>query len=178
MDDVPPRPRRSGSAEENRTASDSSSSTTRKKSAAETTISSTIPVEMVVSLRVGHVTLEASGGLPDELRYVGLRHRPLCDLAGAAGSEPATCGLETAALPAELYPSVPDGLRRVPGYSMILATTPAPTVLPPSRMAKRSPSSMAIGWISCTSIEMLSPGITISVPSGSRTVPVTSVVRK
>ena len=63
-------------------------------------------------------------------------------------------------------------------YFMILATTPAPTVRPPSRIAKRSPSSIAMGAINSISIEMLSPGITISVPSGSRTVPVTSVVRK
>ena len=34
----------------------------------------------------------------------------------------------------------------------MLATTPAPTVRPPSRMAKRSCSSMAIGVISSTSI--------------------------
>src|SRR5690242_10048663 len=63
-------------------------------------------------------------------------------------------------------------------YSMMLATTPAPTVRPPSRIAKRRPSSIAIGAMRCTSIEMLSPGITISVPAGSCTVPVTSVVRK
>ena len=63
-------------------------------------------------------------------------------------------------------------------YFMIFATTPAPTVRPPSRMAKRSFSSIAIGTISSTSIETLSPGITISVPSGSFTIPVTSVVRK
>jgi len=63
-------------------------------------------------------------------------------------------------------------------YSIIFATTPAPTVLPPSRMAKRSPSSMAIGAIRSTIICTLSPGITISVPSGSSTAPVTSVVRK
>ena len=49
----------------------------------------------------------------------------------------------------------------------MVATTPAPTVRPPSRMAKRSFSSMAIGTISSTSIVTLSPGITISVPSGS-----------
>ena len=61
---------------------------------------------------------------------------------------------------------------------MMLATTPAPTVLPPSRMAKRSFSSIAIGTISATSIATLSPGITISTPSGSVTMPVTSVVRK
>src|SRR5690606_8836569 len=63
-------------------------------------------------------------------------------------------------------------------YSMTLATTPAPTVRPPSRMAKRRPSSIAIGEISVTTILMLSPVITISSPSGSSTEPVTSVVRK
>ncbi len=63
-------------------------------------------------------------------------------------------------------------------YSKISATTPAPTVRPPSRMAKRSFSSIAIGTISSTDISTLSPGITISVPSGSVTTPVTSVVRK
>jgi len=45
-------------------------------------------------------------------------------------------------------------------------------------MAKRSFSSMAMGTISSTSIDTLSPGMTISVPSGSLTIPVTSVVRK
>lgn len=63
-------------------------------------------------------------------------------------------------------------------YSMIFDTTPAPTVRPPSRMAKRRPSSIAIGAISSTVKPTLSPGITISVPSASVTVPVTSVVRK
>ena len=63
-------------------------------------------------------------------------------------------------------------------YFRIFATTPAPTVLPPSRMAKRSPCSIAIGAISSTTILMLSPGMTISTPSGSSTAPVTSVVRK
>jgi len=63
-------------------------------------------------------------------------------------------------------------------HSMISVTTPAPTVRPPSRMAKRRPCSMAIGVISSTSIVTLSPGITISVPSGSCVAPVTSVVRK
>ena len=63
-------------------------------------------------------------------------------------------------------------------YSMIFVTTPEPTVLPPSRMAKRSLSSMATGVISSTSIFTLSPGMHISTPAGSVTVPVTSVVRK
>src|SRR5439155_22639940 len=62
-------------------------------------------------------------------------------------------------------------------YSKILVTTPAPTVFPPSRMAKRSPSSMAMGVMSSTCNSMLSPGMTISTPAGSVTAPVTSVVR-
>src|SRR5690606_27183174 len=68
---------------------------------------------------------------------------------------------------------------RGPGaYLMIFDTTPAPTVRPPSRIANRRPSSIAIGLISVTDIFTLSPGITISTPSGSSTAPVMSVVRK
>jgi len=63
-------------------------------------------------------------------------------------------------------------------YSITLDTTPAPTVRPPSRIAKRKPSSIAIGHINSTFILMLSPGITISTPSGKITAPVTSVVLK
>lgn len=63
-------------------------------------------------------------------------------------------------------------------YSMMVETTPEPTVWPPSRIAKRRPSSMAIGWMRSPSMVMWSPGMAISVPSGSLTVPVTSVVRK
>ena len=63
-------------------------------------------------------------------------------------------------------------------YSSISVTTPDPTVRPPSRIANRSCSSIAIGVINSTSICTLSPGITISTPSGSCAAPVTSVVRK
>src|SRR5215210_1552596 len=63
-------------------------------------------------------------------------------------------------------------------YAKIFVTTPAPTVRPPSRMAKRSCSSMATGVMSSIVIGTLSPGITISVPSGSSMEPVTSVVRR
>jgi len=63
------------------------------------------------------------------------------------------------------------------GYSWTLVTTPAPTVRPPSRMAKRNPSSSATGLISSMPSSTLSPGITISTPSGNATDPVTSVVR-
>ena len=63
-------------------------------------------------------------------------------------------------------------------YSMISTTWPLATVRPPSRIANRSPFSMAIGLISSTEIEVLSPGITICLSSGRTTVPVMSVVRK
>ncbi len=63
-------------------------------------------------------------------------------------------------------------------YSIIVPTTPAPIVLPPSRMANLSPCSIAIGEINSTSISTLSPGITISTPSGNLMEPVTSVVLK
>ena len=68
--------------------------------------------------------------------------------------------------------------RMLPAYSIMLATTPEPTVRPPSRIAKRRPCSMAMGVIRVISMSMLSPGITISTPSGSLMLPVTSVVRK
>ncbi len=63
-------------------------------------------------------------------------------------------------------------------YAMISLTTPAPTVLPPSLIANRTSFSIAIGVISSTATFTLSPGITISVPSGRVTTPVTSVVLK
>ena len=63
-------------------------------------------------------------------------------------------------------------------YLMIFVTEPAPTVRPPSRMAKRRPSSMAMGLIRSTCMVVLSPGMHISMPSGRLIVPVTSVVRK
>jgi len=58
-------------------------------------------------------------------------------------------------------------------YLMISLMVPAPTVLPPSRMANLSPFSMATGVCSVTSSSTLSPGITISCrravsPSRSR----------
>src|SRR5687768_1119444 len=62
-------------------------------------------------------------------------------------------------------------------YSMISVTVPEPTVRPPSRMAKRPPFSSATGAISSPVMVVLSPGITISTPSGRCSVPVTSVVR-
>ena len=63
-------------------------------------------------------------------------------------------------------------------YSKTSDTVPAPTVRPPSRIANRSPFSIAIGAINSISIATLSPGITISTPAGNDATPVTSVVRK
>jgi hypothetical protein len=63
-------------------------------------------------------------------------------------------------------------------HSSTSVTTPAPTVLPPSLMANRNSFSIAIGAIRSTVRFMLSPGITISTPSGSWATPVTSVVLK
>ena len=68
---------------------------------------------------------------------------------------------------------------RKENYSIILVITPAPTVLPPSLIANLNPSSNATGYINSTSISTLSPGITISLPSGNPTTfPVTSAVLK
>ena len=63
-------------------------------------------------------------------------------------------------------------------YFIILVTTPAPTVFPPSLIAKFNFSLIAIGVISLTVNLASSPGITISVPDGNSTSPVTSVVLK
>ena len=62
-------------------------------------------------------------------------------------------------------------------YLTTLVITPEPTVRPPSRTANRSCSSRATGVMSLTFMSMLSPGMTISTPSGSSISPVTSVVR-
>jgi len=64
------------------------------------------------------------------------------------------------------------------GYCTISEIVPAPTVCPPSRIAKRKPFSIATGVISSITRLTLSPGITISVPAGNSATPVTSVVRR
>ena len=69
------------------------------------------------------------------------------------------------------------GADSIASYSMISVIVPAPTVRPPSRIANRAPFSSATGVINSPLIVVLSPGITISTPSGRFSVPVTSVVR-
>ena len=95
------------------------------------------------------------------------RKRPACQRRRSRTAKKAVRLICQAALELPLF-----------NQSRILATTPAPTVRPPSRIAKRRPSSIAIGAINSATKLMLSPGITISTPSGSSTAPVTSVVRK
>ena len=85
---------------------------------------------------------------------------------------------------AEVYVlSKEEGGRHTPffnGYrpQFYFRTTPAPTVRPPSRIAKRNPSSIAIGACKLMTNLTLSPGMTISTPAGRSHVPVTSVVLK
>ncbi len=67
-------------------------------------------------------------------------------------SNPQPTVLETVALPIELLAYPAKLICYQMSYSIILATTPAPTVLPPSRIAKRKPSSIAIGHINSTFI--------------------------
>jgi hypothetical protein len=119
--------------------------------------------------------------LPREVQVMtgeNLSHAPGTAMAPGAENQKPT---HTGGPGESLKPREPPGLTGASlgsRHFVIEVTTPAPTVRPPSRMAKRSPSSHAIGVISSTSRLMLSPGITISVPSGSVATPVTSVVRK
>src|SRR5258706_10280270 len=104
------------------------------------------------------------------------RHRPLYDSPRALGRiHDLERRLVDQAVVERLEPD-PDFLALYGHYSITFVTTPAPTVLPPSRMANLRPCSIAMGAISVTTIFTLSPGITISVPAGSSQLPVTSVV--
>src|SRR5207247_10627921 len=59
-------------------------------------------------------------------------------------------------------------------YCTISLMVPAPTVCPPSRMAKRKPFSVATGLVSPITSCPLSPGITTSVPERRSATPVRS----
>ena len=63
-------------------------------------------------------------------------------------------------------------------YLMTFVTTPEPTVRPPSRIAKRTFSSIVIGLIRLICKRTLSPGMHISASPIKSALPVTSVVRK
>ena len=142
------------------------------------TITKTIAVVKIVSFLVGQVTLLTScltsfknfnGAVLAIIIFFLLYWQERRD------SNPQPPVLETGALPIELRSYIS---YIISFYSIILDTTPAPTVLPPSLIANLKPSSIAIGAPKFTSNCILSPGITISVPLGSAIVPVTSVVLK
>ena len=144
-------------------------SRSKKNSDAIIAITTTIKAPCNVSLPVGHETLNASC-LTSWINFKGFFIVIYNILAGAEGIEPPTSGF---------------GDRRstnwatlLRAYSNILVTTPAPTVLPPSLIAKFNFSFIAIGVINFTVNFESSPGIIISVPLGSSTSPVTSVVLK
>ena len=135
-----------------------------------TAIANTINAPCIVSFPVGQVTLKASC-LTSWINFIGF-FIIYCSASWQERREsnPQPPVLETGTLPIELHSY------RV--YSIILVTTPAPTVLPPSRIAKFNFSLIAIGVIRVTVNLASSPGITISVPAGNSTSPVTSVVLK
>src|SRR5690606_21147089 len=124
----------------------------------------------------------SSSGAGDFPTPLPLRHRHPCGVVGILDAViPAQAGTFRHWVPAfagMTFHQPCACAHGVSGHLMIFATTPAPTVRPPSRIAKRRPSSIAIGLISAATVFTLSPGITISVPSGSVTAPVMSVVRK
>ena len=145
-------------------------SNSKKNNEAKTAIARTINAPWTVSFAVGQVTLKASC-LTSWINFKGFFIYNLkLNWQERRESNPQPPVLETGALPIELHSySV---------YSIIFVTTPAPTVLPPSLIAKLSFSSIAMGVISLTVNFASSPGITISVPDGNSTSPVTSVVLK
>ena len=145
-------------------------SRSKKNKDITTAIAKTINAPCKVSLPVGQETLKASC-FTSCINFIGFLIFILNSYwQERRDSNPQPPVLETGALPIELHSY------RV--YSIILVTTPAPTVLPPSLIAKFNFSDIAIGVISLTVNLASSPGITISVPDGNSTSPVTSVVLK
>ena len=151
------------------------------------TTSTTIPVAAYVSRLVGQCTLFNSchASRKKSVTRAMKANESVSfsivgdELAGQAGLEPATAGFGVRCSTNWSYwPPNPGYYLGSAPYSLISVMVPAPTVRPPSRMANFSPLSIAIGVIKSTLKVMASPGITISIPSGNSTDPVTSVVRK
>ena len=146
-------------------------SKSKKKRDAIVAKTTTIKEPVKTSFPVGQVTLKASClTLCKNFKGLIIFKFFYNYLAGAEGIEPPTSGF---------------GDRRstnwatlLVAYLIILVTTPAPTVLPPSLIAKFNFSFIAIGVINLTLNFASSPGIIISVPDGNVTSPVTSVVLK
>ena len=126
----------------------------------------TIRAPVIVSFFVGQDTLKTSC-FTSCRNLSGFLIKVLFNWQERRDSNPQPPVLETGALPIELR-----------SYLIIFVTTPAPTVFPPSLMAKFKFWLIAIGVINFTLNFPSSPGITISVPDGRVTSPVTSVVLK
>ena len=144
----------------------------RKKIAAIIAIATTIKLPCTVSLPVGQVTLKASC-LTSWINFKGFFIFIITYFGRSGGNRTPNLRFWRPALYQLSYTPIPKG-----AYSKIFVTTPAPTVLPPSRIAKFNFSLIAIGVINLTVNLASSPGITISVPDGNSTSPVTSVVLK
>src|SRR5450759_1002768 len=102
------------------------------------------------SLHVGQVTL-CKSSVNDSLKYPFI-FIVLLILHGRRDSNSRHLVLETSALPTELHPYIVQGpvstgpyIYIQNRYSSILVTCPAPTGLPPSRIAKRRPTLIATG---------------------------------
>ena len=108
--------------------------------------------------------------------WQGYRTHNMCTTSFSRLNNP-LCGLIKNSMIVCLEANADFLLRHSITYSIILVTTPAPTVRPPSRMANFEPCSNATGTINSTVRFTLSPGITISTPSGKVMSPVTSIVR-
>ena len=145
-------------------------SNSKKNNEAKTAIARTINAPWTVSLAVGHVTLKASC-LTSWINFKGFFIIFTNLIGRSEGNRTPNLRFWRPALYQLSY--TPMG-----AYSKIFVTTPAPTVLPPSRIAKFNFSDIAIGVINLTVNLASSPGITISVPAGNSTSPVTSVVLK
>ena len=155
-------------------------------------------IRMYASARSHRLTITSPRAIRSDRRSTAsARLTSTIEWQGRRESNSQPLVLETGALPIELHPYGECrmhecrmtnayelrslrafAIRSSSSYSRIFVTTPEPTVLPPSRMAKRTPSSMAIGLISSTLNRALSPGMHISAPPSRLAVPVTSVVRK
>ena len=131
-------------------------------------IATTIKDPWITSLPVGQVTLKASCFTS----WINFKGFFIINIYGRSGGN-RTPNLRFWRPALYQLSYTPKGV-----YSIIFVTTPAPTVLPPSLIAKFSFSLIAIGVINLTVNLASSPGITISVPAGNSTSPVTSVVLK
>ncbi len=146
-------------------------SISKKNKDITTAIANTISAPWTVSFPVGQVTLKASCFTSCK-NLIGFFIFYLALIGRSGGTRTLSLRFWRPALYQLSYTPI------YRAYSIIFVTTPAPTVLPPSLIAKFSFSAIAIGVINLTVNLASSPGITISVPAGNSTSPVTSVVLK